>query len=225
MAAPTLILDLDGTLVDSVPDLRAALNRLMQSRELSAFSYAETAAMVGDGAAAMVRRAFDARHTALDATAIEDFLHDYDVNAAVDSKLYPGVASTLNWFLDKGWRLAVCTNKPEAPARKLLAAMGIADRFASIGGGDSFPSRKPDPAHLLATLAAAGGVPNAAVMAGDHANDVAAAIAANVPCIFCAWGYGVPEIGHGADAVAQRFSDLPTVVGSLRKVKSGEFHC
>ncbi len=217
MAAPTLILDLDGTLVDSVPDLAMSLNRLMRSRGLPAFSDAQTASMVGDGAAALVRRAFDARRTAVDDTAIDDFLHDYEVNAAVDSTLYPGVAATLDWFLDKDWRLAVCTNKPEAAARKLLAAMGIADRFASIGGGDSFPSRKPDPAHLLATLATAGGTVEAAVMAGDHANDVNAARAAGMPCIFCSWGYGTAAMAVGAASIAHRFSDLPEIATLLLK--------
>lgn len=215
MSAPTLILDLDGTLVDSVPDLTASINRLMQSRRLSRFSYAETAVMVGDGAAALVRRAFMARGAMADPAAIADFLEDYGANAAVESRLYPDVAATLDRFRATGWHLAVCTNKPEAPARKLLAAMGIADRFASIGGGDSFSTRKPDPAHLLATLAAASGTAGAAIMAGDHANDVAAADGAGIPCIFCRWGYGTAAMAGTAAATADCFSDLPEIARRL----------
>ena len=217
MAAPILILDLDGTLVDTVPDLAMSLNRLMRSRGLPEFSAAQTASMVGDGAAALVMRAFDARRSPMDDSAIDDFLGDYGANAAIDSALYPDVAATLDRLLADRWRLAVCTNKPEAPARKLLAALGIADRFSSVGGGDSFPTRKPHPAHLLATLAAAGGTVDAAVMAGDHANDVNAARAAGIPCVFCSWGYGIAEMARGA-AIARQFSDLPEIAASLLKL-------
>ncbi len=93
--------------------------------------------------------------------------------------------------------MAVCTNKPEAAARKLLEELGLADRFAALGGGDSFPVRKPDPRHLLATLAAAGADRQRAVMIGDHRNDVQAAAGAGVPCIFAGWGYGPVCDGRG----------------------------
>ncbi len=211
----TLLLDLDGTLVDSVPDLRAALNHLMQSRGMSGFSYTETAAMVGDGVAALVARAFAARGTAQDDAALDDFLRDYGAHAAEQTRAYPGVGQTLDALLAAGWRLAVCTNKPVALARALLAALGLAEKFAAIGGGDSFPVRKPDPAHLLATLAAAGGEPRRAVMAGDHANDIAAAHGAGLPCIFAAWGYGPPAMAAGASAIAERFDQLPEIAGHL----------
>ena len=210
-----LLLDLDGTLVDSVPDLRAALNRLMLSRSSAGFSYTETAAMVGDGAASLVARAFAARGKSPDAAALDDFLHDYSAHAAVETRAYPGVEPTLDRMLEAGWRLAVCTNKPVAPARTLLAALGLAGKFAAIGGGDSFPVRKPNPAHLLATLAAAGGEPACAVMAGDHANDVAAARGAGLPCIFAAWGYGPPEMALGSAAIAERFDQLPAIADRL----------
>ena len=211
----TLLLDLDGTLVDSVPDLAAALSRLMLARGLSGFSCAETAPLVGDGVAALVARAFAARHAAPDAAALADFRADYEANCAVATRPYAGVAATLHRLAADGWRLAVCTNKPEATARRLLAALGLADRFAAIGGGDSFPARKPDPAHLLATLAAAGGEPARAVMAGDHAHDVAAARGAGIPCIFARWGYGVPTMAAGAAAEADAFTELPAIAARL----------
>jgi phosphoglycolate phosphatase len=111
--------------------------------------------------------------------------------------------------------LAVCTNKPEAAARALLAALGLAGSFAAIGGGDSFPVRKPDPAHVLATLAAAGGVASRAVMAGDHHNDVAAAAGAGMPCIFAAWGYGPAAMAAGAAGVAASFGELVRMAETL----------
>lgn len=219
MTTRTLLLDLDGTLVDSVPDLSAALNRLMQSRNLLEFSYTETAALVGDGAATLVERAFAARNAVQDSQALDDFLSDYGNHTAVGSRLYPGVPETLDRLRESGWRLAVCTNKPEAPARSLLAAFGIADRFDAVGGGDSFATRKPDPAHLLATLAAAGGIAATAIMAGDHRNDVAAAAGAGIPSIFCTWGYGSAAMAAGAAATAARFADLPAIADALTKAQ------
>ena len=215
LLARTLLLDLDGTLVDSVPDLCAALNRLMRSRAIPGFSYAETATMVGDGAATLVNRAFAARGGTPDGAALDAFLTDYGAHAAVETRAYPGVAVTLDALAAAGWRIAVCTNKPVAPARALLAALGLSEKFAAIGGGDSFPVRKPDPAHVLATLAAAGGDAASAVMAGDHANDVAAARGAGLPCIFAAWGYGPRVMAAGSAATAERFDQLPAIAERL----------
>ncbi len=197
-----LVLDLDGTLVHTVPDLAAALNRLMAARGLPLFDHPATAAMVGDGVAKLVERAFAARGVDQDGAALAEFSDDYARHAAVESGLFPGVAATLQALAAEGWRLAVCTNKPEGAARSLLDALGLSPLLAAVGGGDSFPVRKPDPAHLLATLDAAGGAPARAVMAGDHANDVQAARGAGLPCIFAAWGYGPPAMAEGAIAVA-----------------------
>jgi phosphoglycolate phosphatase len=208
----TLLLDLDGTLVHSVPDLAAALNRLMATRGLAGFSHPETASMVGDGVAVLIGRAFAARGRTPDERAVAAFSADYVQHSAVDSRPYPGVADGLRTLADEGWKLAVCTNKPECAARALLSALGLVSLFAAIGGGDSFPVRKPDPAHLLATLQAAGGEPAHAMMAGDHANDVAAARGAGVPCIFAAWGYGPLTMAEGAVAIARDFGELVRMV-------------
>lgn len=211
----TLLLDLDGTLVHSVPDLAAALNRLMRARGLAGLTHSETALMVGDGVARLVERAFAARRLDPDAAAVAEFSADYGANAAVETRAYPGVAQGLRSLAGDGWRLAVCTNKPEAIARSLLAALELEPLFAAIGGGDSFPLRKPDPRHLLATLRAAGGEPGRAVMAGDHANDITAARGAGLPCIFAAWGYGPPAMADGAAAVAESFSELTAIARRL----------
>jgi phosphoglycolate phosphatase len=201
--------------VDTVPDLAPALNRLMAAHGMAPFSFAETAAMVGDGVAKLLERAFAARGGVSDAAAVAAFSADYSTHVAVASKLYPGVAETLGALAGEGWRLAVCTNKPEVATRALLAAVGLAPLFAAVGAGDSFPVRKPDPAHLLATLRAADGRPDAAVMAGDHRNDVLAACGAGVPCVFAAWGYGTPAMAEGAAAVARDFRELGAIVRGL----------
>lgn len=211
----TLILDLDGTLVDSVPDLAAALNRLMLARGLAMFDHAATALMVGDGARALVDRAFAARGLAADEAAQASFLADYSANAAVETRAFRGTEAALRDLAGQGWRLAVCTNKPEIPARALLSGLGLDVYFAAIGAGDSFPMKKPDPRHLLATIALAGGDPARAVMVGDHANDVQAAIGAGLPCVFAAWGYGPAAMAAGAVAIADSFAALPTVVERL----------
>ncbi|HEX3996556.1 MAG TPA: phosphoglycolate phosphatase [Acetobacteraceae bacterium] len=213
--ARTLLLDLDGTLVDTAPDICAALNRLMRSRGLAQFTLAETAAMIGDGVAVLVQRALAARGLRPDDVAVAEFGRDYAAHVAEASRPFPGVTEFLQEHADAGWRMAVCTNKPEAAARQLLDDMGLARMLPVVGGGDSFPVRKPDPAHLLATLRLAGGDPSASVMVGDHANDVAAAHGAGVKSIFVTWGYGPLAMGQAADAVAGDMAALRLAIERL----------
>lgn len=212
----TLLLDLDGTLVDSVPDLAAALNRLMVARGLAPFALPEVARMVGDGVRALLERAFTARGGTPDARDLADFMADYAAHLADATHPYPGAAAALDRLGAAGWQIAVCTNKPEALARGVLAATGLLPAIAAIGGGDSFAVRKPDPGHLLATLARAGGDPARAVMAGDHRNDILAARGAGLPAIFAAWGYGPLTMAEGAAAIAQDFHELAGIALRLR---------
>lgn len=207
------VFDLDGTLVDSAPDLHAALDRLMAARGLAGFARPEVIMMIGDGAKVLVERALAARGSAFDQAALDHFLADYGAAAAVETRPFPGIPEALDRLADQGWRLAVCTNKPEAPARDLLAALGLAHRFAALGGGDSFPTRKPDPAHLRATIAAAGGIGEGAVMIGDHHNDIRAARGAGIPGLFVSWGYGPPAMAEGAPIIA-RPEALPAELGA-----------
>ncbi len=211
----TLVLDLDGTLVNSLPDLTAAINRLMASRGLSAFAQEAIAPMIGDGTAKLVERAFGARGGKPQSGDLDAFVADYTAHAAVATRAYPGVEATLAALKSAGWQFAICTNKPAAATESLLAALGLAYWFAAVGGGDSFPVRKPDPAHLLATLKAAQGMATRAVMVGDHANDIAAAKGAGMPSIFAAWGYGAATMAKGASATADRFADLVRLAPSL----------
>jgi phosphoglycolate phosphatase len=213
--APTLLLDLDGTLIDSVPDLLSALNRMGETRGFSPFTRAEITPMIGDGARVLLERAFAARGAAFDEGALAPYLADYTAHSAVDTKPFPGVIDTLDIFAGKGWKIAVCTNKPAEATHAVLAALGLTPFMAAIGGGDSFPTRKPDPGHVLGTLKLAGGEVGQAVMVGDHRNDVLAATGAGVPCIFAAWGYGPISMAEGAAAVAQNFTELPGMAEAL----------
>lgn len=214
--SPTLILDLDGTLVDTVPALAASLNRLMDRLGLAPFSPAETAALVGDGAAALVRRALAARDRTTDEAAVARFLADYEAHVADGARVFPEAETTLRAMRAGGWRVAVCTNKPERMARALLAALGLSDLLAAVVGPEGTPAQKPDPRHLLAALAAAAGGRERAVMVGDHANDVRAAAAAGLPCIFAAWGYGRPcPAALGSAVTARRFGEVATIAAAL----------
>lgn len=213
--ARTLLLDLDGTLVDTAPDICTTLNRLMRSRGLAPFTLAQTAAMIGDGVGVLVQRAFAARALRPDDQAVAEFGRDYGAHVAEESRVFSGVPAFLQEFADAGWQMAVCTNKPAAAARQLLDDLGLGHLLRTVGGGDSFPVRKPDPAHLLATLRLAGGEPAAAVMVGDHANDVAAAHGAGVKAIFVTWGYGPLAMGQGADAVA---GDIPALRRAIEQL-------
>jgi phosphoglycolate phosphatase len=196
------VFDLDGTLVDSAPDLHAALDRLMAVKRLPGFARAEVVGMIGDGVRVLLERAYAARSIALDEADLQHFMTDYEANAAVLTRAFDGIPELLGGLRDAGWRLAVCTNKPEGAARVLLSGLGLDGHFSALGGGDSFPMRKPDPGHLRATLAAAGAAPEDAVMIGDHRNDIEAARGAGVHAIFAGWGYGPHSMAGGAPIAA-----------------------
>jgi phosphoglycolate phosphatase len=213
--ARTLLLDLDGTLVDTVPDLTAAVNRLMRTRGLADFSCAQVTMMVGDGLGALVARAFAAHEREADASAVAELTEDYLAHVAVESRPYPQVLPVLTALARDGWRLAVCTNKPERAARALLLAVGVLPLLCAVGGGDSFAARKPDPVHLLGTLTRASGQPGAAVMLGDHHNDVLAARGAGVPVIFAGWGYGPAAMAAGSSAVAHDITEAAAIANRL----------
>ncbi|MEA2790589.1 MAG: phosphoglycolate phosphatase [Acetobacteraceae bacterium] len=213
--ARSLLLDLDGTLVDTVPDLAAVLNRLMHARGLPEFNRNQVASMVGDGVGVLVARAFNARGQPPDSTAVAEFSADYEANIAVKSTLYPHVSQALEALARDGWRLAVCTNKPERAARALLKALGLLPLMSAVGGGDSFPVRKPDPGHLRATLLLAMGTLDQAVALGDHRNDVLAAAGAGIPCIFAGWGYGSPGMPEGCTAIANDILEAVQIANRL----------
>lgn len=214
-AARLLVFDLDGTLVDSAPDITAAVNRMLAARRLPPLAQPEVAAMVGDGLHVLMDRVFATFGAVPDDAAAAEYLADYESNVLVDTRLFPGTAETLSRLAAAGWDMAVCTNKPERATHLLLDGLGIAGRFAAIGGGDSFPHRKPDPRHLADTVAAAGGATARALMVGDHHNDVRAAQGCGIRAIFAGWGYGKPGMEEGAAAIAQAPAELPAIAERL----------
>jgi phosphoglycolate phosphatase len=238
MAAPTIVFDLDGTLIDSAPDLIATLNTILAREGLPAVDYASARNMVGGGARHMIERGLAAAPslpppasggglgwgTADLERLCGQFIDHYAAHVADQSRPFPGVEAALDEFARAGCRLAVCTNKLEWLALKLLGALGLTDRFAAICGADTFGVQKPDPAILHGTIARAGGHSDAAIMVGDAITDIAVARAAGIPVIAVDFGYSdTPVAELGPDRIVSRFDRLPEVVFALLAVQKDEF--
>ncbi len=209
----TIVFDLDGTLIDTAPDLAAALNHVMDSIGHPPLPPTTVRGLVGHGARALIERGL-ATHGVQTSEAelqalLARFLGFYGENIATGSKPFPGVETTLAHLRARQARLAVCTNKPAGLSNKLFAALGMGTEFAAVLGGDSLAVKKPDPLHVIETIRQAGGDPARAVMVGDSAADIDSAKAAGVPSIAVSFGYTlVPVHDLGADLVIDRFDDL-----------------
>ncbi len=204
-----VIFDLDGTLIDSDPDILAALNRVLVAHGLLALSRAEIRPMIGDGAKVLVERAFVARGGVAKPAHVAAFLEDYSANSVVNTVPYPGIVEALETLHAAQHPLGVCTNKPENAARHVLEKLGLDRFFKVVTGGDTTLYRKPDPRHLSATLEAMG--TENAVMIGDHINDISAAKGLGVPSIFVTWGYGKAQGSHAVDHPAE----LPGLIAQM----------
>lgn len=218
MSGFLLVFDLDGTLVDSVPDLRAALNQMLRERGRPLVSEAQVQYMVGDGVPVLVARALAAggADPSEAVTALPRFLEIYEANAAQLTRPYPGVPETLTALRDRGYRAAICTNKPQRATIAVLQGVGLLPLFNGIAGGDRFSVRKPDPGHLLGIISELGASPTKSAMIGDNENDAAAARAASVPLVLMRYGYArVDPDTLCADALLDRFSELPDVLERL----------
>lgn len=213
----TIVFDLDGTLVDTGPDLTAALNHALQQLGRDPVPEADVRDMVGSGALRLIERGLaktGGEAAELTKAMMPLFLEHYSANIAVASRPYPGVEAAMDALAAEGVVLAICTNKTEALARKLVAALGWEARFAAILGGDSLGGvRKPDPEHLLATIRAAGGTAADSAFVGDTHFDVDAGIAAGVPTIAVRFGFSAePVDGLGAAAIIDHYDALvPTL--------------
>lgn len=193
MGRPIIVFDLDGTLVDTAPDLLDSLNHCLDLARIPAVDQASLRSLVGMGGKVMIQRAFAARNKPLAEDRLAEllvaFLEHYTANIPGRSLLFPGAADALERFSGAGFALAVCTNKYESLSRELLEALEIADRLAAICGQDTFDYRKPDPRHLLYTIEMAGGDSSRAIMVGDSKTDVDTAKAAGVPVVAVDFGY------------------------------------
>jgi phosphoglycolate phosphatase len=221
MTRPILVFDLDGTLLDTAPDLLAALNAVLAEDGLAPMGREVLARRFGHGARALI---VEARRCAglpeADGDAMEGmiarFIDHYSARIAAETRPFPGAVAAMDRLGRAGVGFAVCTNKRAGLALPLLDALGLADRFLAVVGGDSLPVRKPDPGHLLGTIAAAGGDPRAAVLVGDSDADVAAARGAGVPVVGVTFGYSPEPIdSFGPDAVIGSFDDLDTALARI----------
>lgn len=211
--------DLDGTLEDSRDDMVAAVQRVRGALKLPPRVDEDFLPHVNRGMQHLYRTCFaEAFEGEADGDAAtlahltEAYAESYAADIANTTTLYDGIAQVLSELAEVA-PLALVTNKPEALSQKLLAALGIADRFVAIIGGDSLPVCKPDPGMLDAAMARAGGAP--AVMIGDSAGDIRLAKAHGTPIIWCAWGYADGPGPIAPDAVAEHPSDLPRLVAEL----------
>jgi phosphoglycolate phosphatase len=182
-----IVFDLDGTLIDSLPDIRHALNSALRAYDRLPLELNAVAKMVGDGIPKLVERGFAAsggvpEKTILD-EAVDVCLAAYEARPAVETRAFPDVPETLATFHGSGLRLAICSNKTEKLSRLILESLGLAGYFGAILGGDSLPQRKPDPAPVLACLDGLKVGAADALYVGDHRNDLLAARAAGVPVV------------------------------------------
>jgi phosphoglycolate phosphatase len=217
---PIVVFDLDGTLAETARDLIATLNVVMAKEGLAALPFEKARDLIGAGARPLIQRGFDASGVPLSEARLEElycfFLDYYHQNIAVHSELFPGVIEALDRLAASGFRLAVCTNKLEAHAARLLNALGVSDRFAFISGKDTFDVFKPDPRHLTETIARAAGDPGRAVMVGDSRTDIDTAKSAGIPVIGVTFGYTNVHVAElGADRVIDYFNELPGVVATM----------
>jgi phosphoglycolate phosphatase len=213
----TLVFDLDGTLVDTAPDLIHATNHALAGLGHAPVGAATVRPWISYGARRMIVEALsavgDIRSDGEVDDALERFLDYYAANIAVDSRPFSGTVAALDRFAACGARLAVCTNKREALSRLLLDQLGMTTRFASLAGRDTFPVSKPHPDHLLGAIKLAGGDAGRAVMVGDSDVDIATAKAAGVPVVAVTFGYTHAPVGDfQPDAVIDHYDDLDAAV-------------
>ncbi len=212
-----LIFDLDGTLIDSSGDLALAVNHMLTTLNLATYDLDTIHHWVGNGAETLVKRALSGS-TTIDTTleesywreALEIFLDFYAKNLAVATVTYPNVPTTLKTLKERGYRLAILTNKPYPFVEPILEALGLDDLFELILGGDSLEKKKPDPMPLLHVCQKLGISTNESVMIGDSKNDILAAKSANMDSIGVTYGYNYGEsIKHYEPTVVyDKFEDI-----------------
>jgi phosphoglycolate phosphatase len=220
MVTPTVVFDLDGTLVDTAPDLVATLNVIFAREDLPPVAYEAARNMVGGGARSMIERGLAAEGRKLAVAEVDrlvrDFIDHYAAHIADRSRPFPGLAAALDQLAAGGCRFAVCTNKLEWLSVRLLDALGLSARFVAICGSDTFGVQKPNPELLRRTIARAGGRIDAAVMVGDSISDIATARAAGTPVVAVDYGYTETPVAElGPDRVIGALRDLPDAVFDL----------
>jgi phosphoglycolate phosphatase len=220
VAGAVIAFDLDGTLVDTAPDLIGTLNVLLGEEGLTPLPLDHARPYIGRGARWMIERGFQAAGAQLTAERLhalfDRFLVHYQDHIADHSRPFPGCVAALEDLKAEGAKLVVCTNKLTGLSTALLDALDMTRLFDAVIGADAAPAIKPDPRHLLAAVAAAGGAPERAIMVGDAATDAGAARAANVPLVLVSFGYTeTPAADLQPDVLIDHFDQLAAACRSL----------
>ena len=226
LTGATIAFDLDGTLVDTAPDLIGALNIVLGERRLPHLAVDSARELVGKGARGLITRGFAAAGEPLDEAEIgaltNRFIEVYRSRIASESRPFQGLEAALDVLSQAGAVLTVCTNKRTDLSVELLDALGLTHRFAAVIGADLAPLRKPDPSHFVAAVEAGGGDPSRALMVGDSCNDVDSAKAAGAPVVVVSFGYTeTPPDLRGGDALIDRFGQLPAAAARLLHAQLG----
>jgi phosphoglycolate phosphatase len=219
-SARTIVFDLDGTLVDTAPDLINALNYILDREGLPAVPQHLARNMIGAGARRLIERGLELDDRIVAPEDIDrltkDFVDYYAAHIADASRPFEGLEAALDDLAADGYRFAVCTNKLEWLSKRLLDQLGLSARFAAICGADTFGVSKPDPAILQQTVARAGGQLASAIMVGDAGPDIGVARRAGIPVIGVEFGYTeVPIADLKPDRLIGHMADLPAAVKGL----------
>lgn len=211
-----IIFDLDGTLIDSAPDIHAAVNRVMDDLQAPLFEFAQVKSFVGNGVPVLMQRVMAARDldSAEHGALVSRFLDYYEADATTLTRPYPNAIETLARLRTQGHILGICTNKPEAPTRRILGEFGMTGLFGTVIGGDTLAQKKPDPAPLAQARAELGGGP--AIFVGDSEVDAETAQRAGLPFALFTEGYrksSLQDMPHGASF--SDFADLPHAIARL----------
>jgi phosphoglycolate phosphatase len=220
-SSPLIVFDLDGTLVDTAPDLVSALNFVLQREGLPLVPMASARAMIGAGARKLIERGLELDDRTMSTRDIDrltqDFIAYYRAHIADASRPFDGLFAALDDLEDRGFRFAVCTNKLEGLSKLLLDKLDMTKRFAAICGADTFGVSKPDPTILRQTIAQAGGEISASIMVGDAGPDVGVARRAGIPVIGVEFGYTeIPIADLKPDIVIGHMRELPSAIDNLR---------
>lgn len=215
----TLILDLDGTLIDSVPDICASLNRALASEGVAPVLVDQVDRLLRLGARTMIENIVrdSGGGGDIDIDALRDlFLAEYSARPVENTVIYPGVIEVLKKFKADSVKFGICTNKPEKTAYPVMQALGLLDYFSTIVCGDTLPYKKPDARHVHQVIDLLGGDVARAVFIGDSETDIAAARNAGVPVVLVSYGYTLsPPQDLGADVLIDHFSELPDALRRL----------
>ncbi|CAA7614492.1 phosphoglycolate phosphatase [Magnetospirillum sp. SS-4] len=219
MSGRAIVFDLDGTLIDSAPDVRAAINLLLAEEGRPQLSLPQVQDLVGEGATALIERAWAATGTAAApdrvGPLVERYLAHYRACPAGHTLVYDGVAELLEGLRARGDLLGICTNKPHRMTEIVLEALDLSRHFAAVLGGD-FPRRKPDGEHILETIRRMGAEGRPALYVGDSITDVRAARNAGLPVVAVDWGYArMAPADLGADRLISSLAQLPAVIEEM----------